>query len=213
MEDRKTEEEIMKECLGDEFFVFDDEPTTEEIVEESTEGIIDIDAKSVEVKEEPILLDAPEAEVNAGIDFAKRLKGNKVDEKDTENVENPEKIDEIPQGDETHQADIKMTTTIVDSKSGETSEEEAILATINFPEIPSKVFFKKGLTRNLGNFESYRIDVGVEMPCKTEDVKKYVLSGGKVVEKRLVKEIKKAQRLYGNAGGSVFDRVNLDVNL
>ena len=31
---------------------------------------------------------------------------------------NPEKIDEIPQGDETHQADIKMTTTIVDSKSG-----------------------------------------------------------------------------------------------
>lgn len=227
----KTEEEIMRECLGEEFFEVDVEPEIEEALQDVKEVIdveskvIDLDTPAIEApKEEVTEVEAPKEEKKSGIDFAKRIKEAKAKKteapkdipvenpaQELEKIETPEKVEEVPQSETTHQADIKMTTTVSDERAGTEEEEEAVLATVKFKDVPSKVFFKKGLTRNLGNFESYRVDVGIEMPCSTEDLTKYVLEGGKVVEHRLALEISKAQRLYGNGGNSVFDRVNVNL--
>ena len=136
----------------------------------------------------------------------------KAEETPTEES-NPDNSPEEEQAPQSHQADIVMRTTVEDERAGTLEEQEEVLAQVEFPNVPAKVFFKKGLTRNLGNFESYRVDVGIEMPCSSDKatVQKYVLEGGKVVEHRLALEIQKAQRLYGNGGNSVFDRVNVNL--
>lgn len=220
----QASDDIVNGLLGDDFFGGEPAPEMVEAIE----------AESVEVSEMPPMIEAPkeDGETSQG-EFVKvsdpdgfpqepvpftppeEVPNEELKDK-AENVENPEDKAEIPQEDSeapvTHQEDITMTTTVVDTKQGGNPEEQQeVLATVQFEGVPAKVFFKKGLTRNLGNFESYRVDVGIEMPCKPEDAKKYVLEGGKVVEHRLAMEMQKAQRLYGNAGGSVFDKVNVNL--
>lgn len=228
---KQTEEEIMRECLGEDFFEGDIEPEINNAIQESTEEIINVESTiiNLDTPEEPKQIEVKE-EKKSGIDFSKRLNSSKkleaekvetpveevqIEEAEVKEIDAPvEKTKEVPeqvQGETVYQSDIKMTTTVVDTKAGTEDEVEEVLATVKFKDIPSKVFFKKGLTRNLGNFESYRVDVGIEMPCATSDLTKYVLEGGKVVEHRLALEISKAQRLYGNNGNSVFDRVNVNL--
>lgn len=51
----------------------------------------------------------------------------------------------------------------------EFSEGETILVR-KFETAPAYVCNKVGVTKNMGNFESVRIDVGVKIPCYTEEI-------------------------------------------
>jgi hypothetical protein len=50
------------------------------------------------------------------------------------------------------------------------TEERSQLPIRPFATIPAKVAVKLGRTINLGNYESARVDVSMEMPCYREEV-------------------------------------------
>ena len=60
-----------------------------------------------------------------------------------------------------------------DPETAETNETEFIFETREFsPEKPpTQVEVKLGLTINLGNFESARVDVGIRIPCTAEEIR------------------------------------------
>ena len=68
------------------------------------------------------------------------------------------------------------------SQSDETIEIRA------FQGPHAKVRFGLGFTKNLGNFESLRIDVGIEMPCYPEEYEEAMDFVVKTVDERLWKE-------------------------
>jgi len=70
----------------------------------------------------------------------------------------------------------------------ETSSEE-VVAIQTFEGPVAKVRRGYGLTLNLGNYESARLDVTVEVPCYLEDVDAADEWARQWVEKRVVKEV------------------------
>jgi hypothetical protein len=48
--------------------------------------------------------------------------------------------------------------------------EEEVISVRKFETEPAYVSFSVGVTRNQGNYESLRLDVGVKLPCYTEEI-------------------------------------------
>jgi len=69
----------------------------------------------------------------------------------------------------------------------------------------AEVSIRKGITVNLGNFESFRIDVGITMPCKKSEVKKLVEKGGVSIVKRLAHEVQMVKDNYKIDSKSSFN--------
>ena len=70
----------------------------------------------------------------------------------------------------------------------EKSDERLIKIGI-FRTATAQVVQKKGLTINLGNFESARVDVGYVMPCYVEEVKEIEDLVNDMIEDRLQREV------------------------
>jgi len=70
----------------------------------------------------------------------------------------------------------------------EKSEERLIRVGI-FKTATAQVVQKKGLTINLGNFESARVDVGYVMPCYVEEIKEIEGVVNDMIEERLQVEV------------------------
>lgn len=70
----------------------------------------------------------------------------------------------------------------------EKSDERLIKVGI-FKTATAQVVQKKGLTINLGNFESARVDVGYVMPCYVEEVKEIEDLVNDMIEERLQREV------------------------
>lgn len=55
-------------------------------------------------------------------------------------------------------------------EKGEVAEADELIAVHRFLVPPAKVGFSVGLTLNMGNYESARIEVSVEVPCYKEEI-------------------------------------------
>lgn len=58
-----------------------------------------------------------------------------------------------------------------------------------FKTEPARVVVQKGLTMNLGNYESARVTVGLEVPCYVEEVQQIEQVSNEIVEKRIQQEV------------------------
>ena len=72
---------------------------------------------------------------------------------------------------------------------GEEGSYEEVVEVVKFDTTPAIVKRGYGLTLNLGNYESARIDVSIEVPCYLEDVDKADAWARKWVEERVVQEV------------------------
>lgn len=87
---------------------------------------------------------------------------------------------------------IRTTSRIQDNGAGwEHSEEldDHILRVGEFRTAPAKVLVSKGLTINLGNYESARVTIGVELPCYVEEVAETTSAAERLVEARVENEV------------------------
>jgi hypothetical protein len=70
---------------------------------------------------------------------------------------------------------------------GDIEEEEKPLAVHKFVTEPALVRFEVGVTKNMGNYESARVTVGVTVPCYREEISEayaYARSwAGKIISK------------------------------
>ena len=84
-----------------------------------------------------------------------------------------------------------ITTKSVKTPDGteETVKEESV-GVSDFNTEPAKVNFSVGMTLNLGNYESARIDVGVVMPCNPSELDHTFEQAKEWATTRLVKEAK-----------------------
>jgi hypothetical protein len=87
------------------------------------------------------------------------------------------------------QAETTITVTKAFGKrgAGETVTEE-VVAVRKFVVEPAKIGVSKGLTINLGNFESARIDVSIQVPCYAEEAAEAFEYASAFVEDRLTTE-------------------------
>ena len=58
-----------------------------------------------------------------------------------------------------------------------------------FKTEPAKIVVQKGLTLNLGNYESARFTVGIELPCYVEEAQGLVVTLNAVVEEMIQREV------------------------
>jgi hypothetical protein len=71
---------------------------------------------------------------------------------------------------------------------GPVEEKDELLAVHKFLAPPAKVSCGMGLTINMGNYESARIDVVVEVPCYREEVEEAYTYARKFCESRIKDE-------------------------
>ena len=76
----------------------------------------------------------------------------------------------------------------INGKDGEPQTKEEVISVQKFVTEPARVSFALGLTLNLGNYESARIDVGMYAPCYREEAHDAYLFARKFVMERLVTE-------------------------
>lgn len=87
---------------------------------------------------------------------------------------------------------IRTTSRIQDNGAGWAHSEELddhILKVGEFRTAPAKVLVSKGLTINLGNYESARVTIGVELPCYVEEVAEVTDRAEQMVEARVENEV------------------------
>jgi len=72
--------------------------------------------------------------------------------------------------------------------TGEEEVEEEFIDIKPFKSETARVRISKGITMNLGNYRSARIDVDLAMPCYPEEVPDMIEHVNNVVETRLVME-------------------------
>jgi len=82
----------------------------------------------------------------------------------------------------------------------ETASEE-VVAVHKFDGPVAMVRRGYGLTLNLGNYESARLDVSVEVPCHVEDVDAADEWARAWVEERVKAEVSDVRESKGNGGG------------
>lgn len=87
-------------------------------------------------------------------------------------------------------ATVSVSTSI--KNEGETEKEE-FLDVGTFAVEPAYVGIKKGITVNLGNYESARVDVSVTRPVYCEEIPAGLEWCNRVVEARLLKEIEEVR--------------------
>jgi len=78
------------------------------------------------------------------------------------------------------------------NEEGESSEPETV-AVRKFLTAPARVGLKLGLTKEMGGFESARVDVNLSMPCYVEEVKDASRLVDKFVTVKLLNEFKMLQ--------------------
>jgi len=69
-------------------------------------------------------------------------------------------------------------------------EKTEVIEVHRFVVEPAKVQVGRGLTLNMGNYESARLDVGIEVPCYVEEVDSAYEWARRWVEKRIGEEHK-----------------------
>jgi len=74
----------------------------------------------------------------------------------------------------------------------EITQEDMILVDA-FDVQPAEVEAKLGLTINLGNYESLRVDAGVKIPCYKEEIDKAQEFAFKLTEKVLFEKVKEVK--------------------
>jgi len=77
----------------------------------------------------------------------------------------------------------------VEDNPDEENIEDNMIRVGLFKTVPARVMVTKGLTLNLGNYESARVTVGFESPCYPEEVKEVEVCLNEFVEERLKKEV------------------------
>jgi hypothetical protein len=65
-------------------------------------------------------------------------------------------------------------------------DEELIDVANNLPENPAMANTKLGVTLNLDNYESLRVDVGVTIPCNVEDVEAVQNNSYEFCERKII---------------------------
>jgi len=76
---------------------------------------------------------------------------------------------------------------------GEESKEESMIYVDTFATTPAEVETKLGLTINLGNYESLRVDSGVRIPCYKEEVPEAQEFAFKLAEKLLFDKVREVK--------------------
>jgi hypothetical protein len=76
---------------------------------------------------------------------------------------------------------------------GDEDVSENMIQVDCFETTPAEVEAKMGLTINLGNYESLRVDVGVKMPCYKEEIEKAQALAFEIVERELFAKVKEAK--------------------
>ena len=85
--------------------------------------------------------------------------------------------------------------------SGENSEIEETVDTIDvhkFVTEPAKIEFKLGVTMNLGDFESARVDIGVSMPYYKEELREAYAYSRQIAESVIADEKTKIKKSNKN---------------
>lgn len=67
--------------------------------------------------------------------------------------------------------------------------EDHILKVGEFRTAPAKVLVSKGLTINLGEYQSARVTIGVELPCYIEEIGEVTDAAEQMVEARVENEV------------------------
>jgi hypothetical protein len=70
-------------------------------------------------------------------------------------------------------------------RNAEEGYEEKKLAVRRFVTNPARVKIDRGVTINLGNYESARVDVGVDIPCYVEQLREGFIEADKLVKQYL----------------------------
>lgn len=85
-------------------------------------------------------------------------------------------------------------------KSGEQENAEEMLETRQFPEgtHPATVMYSRGVTINMGNYQTARVDVGIVLPCFPEEVEQVWEYGQALVAARLEKEVERLREARGS---------------
>lgn len=87
---------------------------------------------------------------------------------------------------------IRTTSRLQDDGSGWAHSEDAedhVLRVGEFRTAPAKVLVSKGLTINLGEYQSARVTIGVELPCYVEEVGEVTDRAERMVEARVENEV------------------------
>ena len=102
--------------------------------------------------------------------------------------------------------DFITVTRTVPKEAGGTGEEEVkeeLIEVRPFHSEPARVRIAKGLTMNLGDYRSARIDVDLTLPCYVEEVMGMIEKVNSIVEARLVMErnsIRESLKKRGKGG-------------
>lgn len=73
-------------------------------------------------------------------------------------------------------------------------DKDALMEVREFHTTPAKVKAAMGLTINLGNYESARVDVGVELPCYAEEVPEVMARAWTFCEEEIRKQAVEVRR-------------------
>lgn len=79
--------------------------------------------------------------------------------------------------------------TVMSKHMGKDESKPQKLAVTTFASEPAYVRVSAGVTKNLGNYESLRLDVAISMPCYPEEIDKVVPKVGDMVSAHLEREI------------------------
>lgn len=74
---------------------------------------------------------------------------------------------------------------------GTDTEEQTELMVRKFEVEPAYVRVNAGVTRNLGDYESLRVDVAVTVPCYTEEIDDIIAKAGDIAASHLDEEVDK----------------------
>jgi hypothetical protein len=77
---------------------------------------------------------------------------------------------------------------------GDEETAEHMIEVATFATTPAEVEAKMGLTVNLGNYESLRVDVGVKLPCYKEEIDQAQMVAFEMVERTLFEKVKEAKQ-------------------
>ena len=85
--------------------------------------------------------------------------------------------------------EIKIT--VSETKFNQISEEKQLIQVRPFATDPAHICVKLGRTINLGNYESAKIDVSVDIPCYVEECQRVYREVMDFVQERLTEEVAK----------------------
>lgn len=77
--------------------------------------------------------------------------------------------------------------------SGSEEQDEQRILVDTFETTPAEVTAKLGMTINLGNYESLRVDVAVTLPCYKEEISQAQQKAFELVEHELFKKVRETK--------------------